>query len=271
MKSIFKIYLIAAIGLVAAVGCKSPQKQQAGNDDPAGAIIPDYHTSRTSLDWWGTYWGVLPCADCEGIHTTLILQDDHNYVLKSFYIGRSEQEDIQQGTFTWNDAGSAISLAENGGDAVQILVGENRLFILDQEGNRITGDLADFYTLNRMPAEISMMLETQWMLAKLSGRPEIKSGLTGEAPTIIFDQLQSRVGGFAGCNRYFGAFSISADGGIRISNIGATKMACDDMNLERDFLAALENVDSFEMRDNQLFLSSSASSETMIFEAAPNN
>jgi copper homeostasis protein (lipoprotein) len=271
MKSIFKIYLIAAIGLVAAVSCKSTQKQQVGNDDPAGAIIPDHHTSRTSLDWWGTYWGVLPCADCEGIRTTLILQDDHNYVLKSFYIGRSEQEDIQQGTFTWNDAGSAISLAENGGDAVQLLVGENRLFILDQEGNRITGDLADFYTLNRMPAEIGMMLETQWVLTDLTGLSTVKSGLTGEAPTLMFDQLQSRVSGFAGCNRYFGAFRISADGGIRISNIGSTKMACDDMRLERDFLAALENVDRFEVKDDQLFLSNSASSERMIFEAAPND
>jgi hypothetical protein len=62
----------------------------------------------------------------------------------------SEQEDIQQGTFTWNDVGSAISLSENGEDTIHLIVGENRLIILDQAGNRIKGDLTDLYILNRV-------------------------------------------------------------------------------------------------------------------------
>ncbi len=254
MKRLLIISLIAAIGLFTVLGCKSPQKQQAGNDDPAAAIIPDHHTSRTSLDWQGTYSGMLPCADCEGIRTTLILLDDHTYVLKSFYIGMSGQEDIQRGKFTWNDAGSAISLSENGEDAVQLLVGENRLFVLDREGNRITGDMAELYILSRVSEEISHLLETDWVLAELAGLTAVKPGLSGEAPTLMFDQLQSRVSGFAGCNRYFGTFRLSENGGIHFSNIGSTKMACDDMELERVFLAALEIVDRFDVRRDTLWL-----------------
>ncbi len=243
------------LGIFIFSGCKSTQRQPAGNNDQSGAYPPDHHTSRTSLDWQGTYSGVLPCADCEGIRATLTLLDDHTYVLKSFYIGMSEQEDIQRGKFSWNDTGSAISLSENGKDAVQLLVGENRLFVLDREGNRITGDLAELYFLSRVSAEI--ILETNWVLAELAGLPSVKSGLSGEAPTLMFDQLQSRVSGFAGCNRYFGTFRLSENGGIHFSNIGSTKMACDDMEVERKFLAALESVDRLEITGDTLMLSKS--------------
>jgi len=37
------------------------------------------HTSANSLDWAGVYRGVLPCADCPGIETTLRLATDSTY------------------------------------------------------------------------------------------------------------------------------------------------------------------------------------------------
>ena len=36
--------------------------------------MPD--SSATSLDWEGVYRGVVPCADCEGIVTTITLRRD---------------------------------------------------------------------------------------------------------------------------------------------------------------------------------------------------
>ncbi len=38
--------------------------------------------SRTSLDWDGIYRGVLLCADCEGIQTTIYLNRDLGYKAK---------------------------------------------------------------------------------------------------------------------------------------------------------------------------------------------
>ncbi len=36
----------------------------------------------TSVDWPGTYQGILPCADCEGIKTQLLINKDLNYILR---------------------------------------------------------------------------------------------------------------------------------------------------------------------------------------------
>ncbi|GGD94473.1 copper resistance protein NlpE [Planktosalinus lacus] len=40
---------------------------------------PDISTSENSLDWHGTYQGILPCADCEGIQTEVTLHDNNTH------------------------------------------------------------------------------------------------------------------------------------------------------------------------------------------------
>ena len=116
--------------------------------------LPVGDTSRTSLDWNGTYSGVTPCASCEGISTVLTLKLDNSYVLETSYLGEAEAGQkpkvfAEAGSFEWNQAGNKISLM---GDTSrqspqQFQVGENQLFMLDIEGKRITGSLADNYRL----------------------------------------------------------------------------------------------------------------------------
>jgi uncharacterized lipoprotein NlpE involved in copper resistance len=43
---------------------------------PAASQPPDMHTSQTSLDWDGSYAGVVPCADCAGIETFITINED---------------------------------------------------------------------------------------------------------------------------------------------------------------------------------------------------
>ena len=111
------------------------------------AIAIDMHNSQNALDWSGTYKGVTPCADCEGIETELILNKDLTFVLKTKYLGK-EKENIfeEKGNFTWNASGSFISL---NGIPYQYKVGENTLTQLDLEGKVITGLLADKYMLKK--------------------------------------------------------------------------------------------------------------------------
>lgn len=107
----------------------------------------DHHTSQNSLDYLGFYSGVLPCADCEGIEVTLELGPGDSYIKKSTYLGKDDNQVFESsGTFSWNEAGNTITLnAEEAPN--QYFVGENVLFHLDMEGNRISGDLADKYKL----------------------------------------------------------------------------------------------------------------------------
>ncbi|WP_076410379.1 copper resistance protein NlpE [Shewanella sp. UCD-KL12] len=120
--------------------------------------LPLGDTSRTSLDWNGTYSGITPCASCEGINTVLTLKLDNTYVLETSYLGEEEAGQkpkvfTEAGNFEWSAAGNTISLM---GDASQqtpkqFLVGENQLFMLDKAGKRITGALADKYRLPKQP------------------------------------------------------------------------------------------------------------------------
>lgn len=63
------------------------------------------------------------------------------------------------------------------------------------------------------------------------------------------------VGGTAGCNSYFGTVAFTA-GGISITGIGSTEMACEPgvMDREARFLAALGRATSFTLDDQHLSL-----------------
>ncbi|SQH75313.1 Lipoprotein [Shewanella benthica] len=121
--------------------------QQTQKTSPVG------DTSRTSLDWDGTYSGVTPCASCSGIDTTLTLKLDNTYVLETRYLGdENEAKKVftEAGSFEWNSEGNKISLlgdASRKDDPEQYQVGENQLLMLDMQGNRITGSLAELYRL----------------------------------------------------------------------------------------------------------------------------
>ena len=113
------------------------------------SILTDYpaideHTSRNSLDWAGTYTGVLPCADCAGLKTTLTIRSDSSYHLETRPLGQEDRLFVEQGTFTWMEGGNIIQLNDG---VTRYQVGENRLFLLDRRGRRITGDLAAHYIL----------------------------------------------------------------------------------------------------------------------------
>lgn len=109
----------------------------------------DEHNALNSLDFMGIYSGVLPCADCEGIETTIELGSGNSYVKKIIYLGKDDQQIVETGgTFTWNEAGNTITLNEEEMPN-QYFVGENVLFHLDMEGNRITGELAEKYELRK--------------------------------------------------------------------------------------------------------------------------
>lgn len=114
--------------------------------------LPIGDNSRTSLDWNGTYSGIVPCADCEGIETTLTLNQDMTYYIVTNYLGRNDAlEETFNGTFTWDDTGSKIFLEGVKFAPNQFKVGENQIWQLDRSGNMITGDLEDHYILYKKP------------------------------------------------------------------------------------------------------------------------
>jgi uncharacterized lipoprotein NlpE involved in copper resistance len=124
MDSVMRRLLLA--GLIGLAGCMP-------RNEPA-AKAPDMHTSRHSLDWAGTYEGVLPCADCPGIQTRLVLMADGQFELSTQALGRQGAPQITRGRFAWNAAGSDIRF-DIAGTPQQFRVGEGRLLQLDADGS----------------------------------------------------------------------------------------------------------------------------------------
>ncbi len=145
------IYAVMAIVFAVFVSsCGNNNRNARHNDQTPITIVDTVHTSRTSLDYEGTYTGTMPCADCEGIYTELTLRGDQTYTLKTVYqgTGNNEQNTFEEsGKYTWNNSGNIITLNNDSDEQYQ--VGENMLIALDQNGNRITDDLADMYILRK--------------------------------------------------------------------------------------------------------------------------
>lgn len=111
--------------------------------------VVDDHNAQNALDWSGTYKGILPCADCEGIETELELNKDNTFELDRKYLGKAtETKDDSKGNFTWVD-GNTIKLEgiPEGESSVHYKIEENRIRQLDMSGKEVTGDMAEKYVL----------------------------------------------------------------------------------------------------------------------------
>lgn len=110
----------------------------------------DSHNSQNALDWQGTYKGVTPCADCEGIETEIILKKDLTFVIQTKYLGKGDGKVFEEkGNFIWDKKGGKISLLGLKGRPSQYKVGENKLIQLDVNGKAIIGALAEKYVLTK--------------------------------------------------------------------------------------------------------------------------
>ena len=146
-----KILTLASISLF-FMACNSDQKTTSNTDSTqksADTVINDSHNAKNSLDWAGTYKGVTPCADCEGIQTELTLNSDMSYALKTNYMGKDTHFPEDHGTFAWDTSGSKVELIGLKDGPSKYFVGENMLKQLDMEGKEISGPLADKYVLKK--------------------------------------------------------------------------------------------------------------------------
>ncbi len=133
--------------------CQSKGLQQENKTQSVDKAIPAVvaisdHNSKNSLDWAGEYVGTLPCADCEGIKYSVVLQKDGNFALEQEYLGK-ETVYQDEGFYKWDASGNVLHLNSNVSPLV-LKVEENRLKVLDQEGKEITGNLKDKYILKKI-------------------------------------------------------------------------------------------------------------------------
>lgn len=254
-------YLFFFLFISVFYACKTSSKTNNGN-----SVNNEAHNSRNALDWVGVYIGVLPCADCDGIQTTMVLNANKTYVLETKYLGKSTQINKQTGTFSWNKAGNTIVLNNADKQAVpgMYFVGENNLTRLDMEGNRITGTLANNYVLAK---EISGIVNKYWKLIELNGKPIAKVNDGEREPHIILKSWENNLMGHGGCNSLFGSYKLESGNRIRFSNMGSTLMACNNLAAEKQLFKALETADNYVVVNDTLWLNKARMAPIARFEA----
>lgn len=207
--------------------------------------------SQNSLDWAGTYVGTLPCADCAGIETRITLDNEEKYTIQTSYLEKGTGEKFQtEGNFKWDKTGGKITLENINGDSPNhYLVGENKLFQLDLNGNKIKGDLESNYVLGKIDTYIT---GKKWHLIEINGQPIDTSNNQLKQGYITLQNGSSQVTGHGTCNRFNGSYTLDVNSQLSFSKMGATRMACPDMNTERAFMQLLELVDSYVIKNDIL-------------------
>lgn len=201
----------------------------------------NHHSSKNSLDWNAQYVGTLPCADCPGIRTELELHLDQHYLLKQEYLEKNGPIFIDKGKFEWTEDGSSIHL--RGKRTLSYKVQEASLIQLMQNGEIVQGDLADTYVLKKQKKSLR---STTWVFTQEETLDE------EQAIWLRFNEEESFIYGFSGCNRFQASYSLQADSLLNIGQIISTKMMCSDMEIEDAFLNALGKTSSCQIIDSKL-------------------
>ncbi|HNL16492.1 MAG TPA: copper resistance protein NlpE N-terminal domain-containing protein [Chitinophagales bacterium] len=227
----------------------------------ASTETPDGHTAQNSLDWQGTYSGVLPCADCEGIETELKLNNDQTYSLTNKYLdGKNSSTDTLTGTFIWK--GNNVELERKIKDIRPDVfkVEENQVKQLDLEGKEVTGELANAYILKKNGN--SEVEDKKWKLVELNGKP-----VSGTADThyIIFHSKEGRLEAKAGCNMMSYEYSIKNQLQVKFTPGITTLMACQETT-EDELKAVLDKADNISVGTDVLTLNKARMAPLARFE-----
>lgn len=261
------ILVLAVVALIFSVSCDNANKK--GNTDSSAVekteteSKPDMHTNQNSLDWKGTYVGTLPCADCEGIKTTIRLNEDLTYDAVMEYLGKEENSVGSKGYYKWSDDGKNIILSDD--TETQYKVGENQLIQLDKSGNLVTGEMADLYILKKQNMNANKDIaftDTKWKLVKLMGKE-----INDSEAFISFSTEENKVFGHAGCNTFSGEYSVENGSQISLDKVAVTMMACPDMTVENQFMEALNTTDNFSLQGNTMTLNKAKMAPLAVFEA----
>ena len=261
---------IPAVLLLCSLGCApiAPKAQSNVGSATAGQEVVDNHSSRVSLDWSGTYNGVVPCADCRGIQTRITLLKDNTFTKAVKYLGKENRERFSRGTIQWDNQGRTITLAESQGKSGKYKVGENILFHLDRNGNMITGDSAQKYQLIKNAVDPDIENIT-WVLVELNG---VKMSME-KTPHLTFNSENASVTGNDGCNAFNATYTLKPNQRIDIDDTAmiSTLMACDNMETAAQFIKAVLKADNYTVADGIFSLNKARMAPLAKFKKAQGN
>lgn len=121
---------LVAAGTLTVAGCQNNPAQQNG----AAAQSKFQMTEKV-------FNGVVPCADCSGIETTLRLGNDGTYILREVYLKTGYENEPFVETGRWAAKDQKITLTSKEGNKSYFQMKGDDLDMLDTEGQPIQSEL----------------------------------------------------------------------------------------------------------------------------------
>lgn len=99
----------------------------------------------------------------------------------------------------------------------------------------------------------SSLTNTRWVLRILKDK-KIFIPEAGKEIYMQFQKKENKLDGNAGCNNFFGSYTVN-NGEIKLGPLARTRMFCElQMEIEENFIKALEQTNRYEVKDNYLYL-----------------
>jgi len=124
--------------------------QQTGQATTEGAGDQESTTDESvnPTDFYGIYEGTIPCDDCEGIKTTLIINNNETFSISAEQLG-SQKSTKDNGRYKLEENGGILHLRAKDTD-LKLQIAKDKLLHLDKHGEVIEGTMAEQYVYRKV-------------------------------------------------------------------------------------------------------------------------
>jgi heat shock protein HslJ len=147
-----------------------------------------------------------------------------------------------------------------------IAMQENRVEAKDTENADTTStesDSSNVELLNEMSTSTSTtttdsskgkfsLAETKWKLVELNGNRV--ENTSKKEYFINFDSKSGKFAAYVGCNKITGTFFMKAANKLGFSKVISTKMACDNLSFENDFIKTIQKTNNYMIENKGTML-----------------
>ncbi len=101
------------------------------------------------------------------------------------------------------------------------------------------------------------LFDKEWNLLEVNDKTVVLDTTFPKKPFLVFEQKNHQLHGNLGCNGFGTTFELKGTDEVILSPITATQMACPNLQIEQDFLEALENIKKYQISEGTLILKNS--------------
>lgn len=148
---VLKFLLIGSVIAVTMASCCNTNKKTEEHQD---AMVGATEMAEPAMsDYYGTFEGTLPCADCEGIKTVVTLRNDSTYDSSEEYLGKEDTKFQASGVYNLLDGNIVELVTPSSNEKTYYKMQDGNLILVGEDLKVNEGELAEMYVLKKVVEE----------------------------------------------------------------------------------------------------------------------